>query len=77
MIEIKINGETVTSKVIPRNHEELQADFLRVLLVLRHVIEKHTGRSLANVMMEQLCDAAFSEDLDVTIDEYSEVQHGS
>lgn len=40
MIEIKINGETVTSKVIPRNPEELQADFLRVLLVLRHVIEK-------------------------------------
>lgn len=34
MIEIKINGETVTSKVIPRNPEELQADFLRVLLVL-------------------------------------------
>ena len=67
MIEIKINGETVTSKVIPRNPEELQAD----------VIEKHTGRSLANVMMEQLCDAAFSEDLDVTIDEYGEVQHGS
>ena len=76
MIEIKINGETVTSKVIPRNPEEPQADFLRVLLVLRHVIEKHTGRSLANVMMEQLCDAAFSEDLDVTIDEYGEVQHG-
>lgn len=77
MIEIKIDGENVSSKVIPRNAEELQEDFLRVLLVLRHTIEKHTGRSLANVMMEQLCDAAFSEDLDVTIDEYSEVQHGN
>ena len=41
MIEIKIDGETVTSKVIPRNPEELR------------------------------------DDLDVTIDEYGEVQHGS
>ena len=77
MIEIKIDGETVTSKVITRNSEDLQDDFVRVLLALRHVIEKRTGRSLANVIMEQLYDAAFSEDLDVTIDEYGEVQHDS